>query len=213
MLARGEARPQLLSRQGAAVLPYDIAELNTSSAGAGELQASTSTSSSVGQELSDFDHMKWRQEHPDWSLDSVVTAAENFQREQYGNEIIEYNGFRWRRMMPPTIRAGETVPSYPKVEGRKEAHMTIQFFPDELDYANAILHPLAPQSGSFLEHFTRACLAADSENYLLLRPALLVLMEKYPADAERLAMERHDRGADRPASGSQKRDLSPGTGN
>jgi hypothetical protein len=76
--------------------------------------------------------------------------------------------------------------------------MCIQFFPDELDYVNAVLHPIEDKCGSFLELFCHACLAADSENYLLIRPALLVLMGKYPARPERLAVERHDRGADRP---------------
>lgn len=75
--------------------------------------------------------------------------------------------------------------------------MTIQGYPDELDYVNARLHPTA-ECGSFLEAFCRAALSADSENYELLRPTLLILMERYPADPQRLAMERHDRGADLP---------------
>lgn len=70
----------------------------------------------------------------------------------------------------------------------------IQEHPEELDWANAILHPLAPKCGSFLEVFCKAMIAADSENYPLLRPAILVLMKKYPADPERLDMERRDNG-------------------
>lgn len=75
--------------------------------------------------------------------------------------------------------------------------MIIQFYPDELDYVNATLHPSlrAPDDKSFLGTFCQACLRADDDNYELLRPALLALMEKYPVGAERLEMERRDRGA------------------
>ena len=74
--------------------------------------------------------------------------------------------------------------------------MTIQAYPDELDYVNAKLHPASKiMPGTFLSNFLRACLAADGENYELLRPAVAVFMEKYPAEQERLRMERHDRGA------------------
>lgn len=72
--------------------------------------------------------------------------------------------------------------------------MNIQFYPDELDYVNAKLAPTAPKSGSFLEAFLHACVAADSQNYELLRPALKIIMEKYPAEPGRLAMEHLDRG-------------------
>jgi len=74
--------------------------------------------------------------------------------------------------------------------------MIIQDYPDELDYVNAQLHPLIRNSDdkSFLGTFCLACLRADSDNYELLRSALLVLMKKYPPDADRLRMERHDRG-------------------
>ena len=72
--------------------------------------------------------------------------------------------------------------------------MTVQFYPDELNYINAKLHPLAPKCGSFLDAFLRACMAADGENYALLRPALREIMMKYPADEERLRMEEHDSG-------------------
>lgn len=70
--------------------------------------------------------------------------------------------------------------------------MIIQQYPKELNYCNAILHPLAPKVGSFLELFCHACLRADSENYELLRPALLIMKEKYPADAIRGKMEAMD---------------------
>ena len=79
-------------------------------------------------------------------------------------------------------------------EGRKGSGMNIQFYPDELDYANAKLHPHAPTVGSFLKSFLNACANADFQNYELLRPVLKVMMEKYPADPLRLAMERHDAG-------------------
>ena len=75
---------------------------------------------------------------------------------------------------------------------------TIQSYPDELDYVNAKLHPLAKQSGSFLDAFLRSCLAADFENYEIVRPALAKIMEKYPAERLRLWMERHDRGVKQP---------------
>lgn len=67
--------------------------------------------------------------------------------------------------------------------------MNIQFYPDELDYVNARLSVAAQKAGSFLEYFLHACQAADSENYELLRPALKIIMEKYPAEPARLAME------------------------
>lgn len=75
--------------------------------------------------------------------------------------------------------------------------MTIQFYPEELDYVNAKMHPLGlTDPSSFLGAFLLACLRADNENYELLRPALRALMVKYPADAERLKIERVERGAE-----------------
>lgn len=86
--------------------------------------------------------------------------------------------------------------------------MIIQYYPDELDYVNVrllfhygALHPedsLPPvlrslHPDSFLGTFCLACLRADSDNYELLRPALYVLMKQYPADPERLRIERADR--------------------
>jgi hypothetical protein len=71
--------------------------------------------------------------------------------------------------------------------------MTIQFYPDELDYVNAQLHPLV-KCGAFLECFFQSCLRADDENYELLRPILKEFILKYPANEERLAMERLERG-------------------
>lgn len=76
--------------------------------------------------------------------------------------------------------------------------MTIHGYPEELDYVNAVLHPSEPKCGSFLELFCKTCLAADSYNYELMRRPLSVLMAKYPAPPERMAMERHDRGAELP---------------
>lgn len=75
--------------------------------------------------------------------------------------------------------------------------MIIQDCPDELDYVNAQIHPLGASrwdDKSFLGTFCQACLRADAQNYEIIRPALLILMEKYPADPERLRMERIDRG-------------------
>jgi len=72
--------------------------------------------------------------------------------------------------------------------------MIIQFYLEELAYVNGQLHPLVRAEGdkSFLGTFCLACLRADHENYELLRPALAALMVKYPANPERLAMERRD---------------------
>jgi len=74
--------------------------------------------------------------------------------------------------------------------------MIIQGYPDELDYVNAQLHPLTRSNDdkSFLGTFCQACLRADDANYELLRPVLLAMIEKYPANEERLRIERHDRG-------------------
>jgi hypothetical protein len=83
--------------------------------------------------------------------------------------------------------------------------MIIQHYPDELDYVNAHLHPKSgTDENSFLFTFCRACLRADSDNYELIRPALLTFMTKYKANPSRLWMERHDRGIDepRPSDGS-----------
>lgn len=75
--------------------------------------------------------------------------------------------------------------------------MSIQIYPDELNYCNAKLHPLAPKCGSFLDAFLRACIAADAENYTLLRPVLHAIMLKYPADEARLRMEERDSGTEK----------------
>lgn len=76
--------------------------------------------------------------------------------------------------------------------------MTIQNYPDDLDYVNAKLwysrSKFSVGELSFLDCFLMACLHADDENYELLRPVLLELGKKYPADAERVVMERHDSG-------------------
>jgi hypothetical protein len=74
--------------------------------------------------------------------------------------------------------------------------MIIQGYPDDLDYVNAQLHPQVRREDdkSFVGTFCLACLRADDLNYELLRPVLLMLMQKYPADPERLRMERHDSG-------------------
>jgi hypothetical protein len=68
--------------------------------------------------------------------------------------------------------------------------MTMHHYPEESTYILAILHPKAPKVGSFLMAFCEACVRADIENYELLRPALKVLMKKYPCDIQRQAVER-----------------------
>jgi hypothetical protein len=68
----------------------------------------------------------------------------------------------------------------------------IQEHPAELNYVNAWIGPLAQRPGNFLSTFLEACLRADDENYEILRPALLILMDKYPAPVERLAAEVRD---------------------
>jgi hypothetical protein len=72
----------------------------------------------------------------------------------------------------------------------------IQSFPDELDYVNAKLHPLAPTCGSFCDAFLRACLSADWEWYPKLQPILREMMEKWPPDPRRLEIEKEDSGND-----------------
>jgi hypothetical protein len=74
--------------------------------------------------------------------------------------------------------------------------MILNFYPEELDYVNAQTHPLirSGDDASFLRTFCLAAARADSENYELLRPVLIVMMIKYPADPKRLAMERIDSG-------------------
>lgn len=67
--------------------------------------------------------------------------------------------------------------------------MNIQFYPAELDYVNV----KARRAGSFLSAFLMACISADAENYELLRPVLLTLMQKYPADPDEIAAEREKR--------------------
>lgn len=72
--------------------------------------------------------------------------------------------------------------------------MTIQNYPDELDYVNVELENRALDDKSFVGTFCLACLRADDDNYELLRPTLFFMMHKYPADPGRLQAERHDRG-------------------
>jgi len=58
--------------------------------------------------------------------------------------------------------------------------MSIQFYPDELDYVNAQLKLKGADDTSFLGAFCKACLLADGDNYGTIRYALHILMEKYP---------------------------------
>lgn len=75
--------------------------------------------------------------------------------------------------------------------------MTIQSYPDELDYVNATLHGRDPDDKSFLATFCQACLRADDDNYELCRLLLKILILRYPARPARLAMERIDSGRER----------------
>jgi hypothetical protein len=68
----------------------------------------------------------------------------------------------------------------------------IQREPALLNYVNAWLHPAHRKPGGFLEAFLNACIRASPDNWMLIRPALLVIMLKYPADPEILAIEEHD---------------------
>lgn len=70
--------------------------------------------------------------------------------------------------------------------------MGIQSYSALLDYANAKIAENR-DSKSFLVTFCEACLRADAWNFEIVRPALEILMEKYPADPARLAAERRDR--------------------
>ena len=45
---------------------------------------------------------------------------------------------------------------------------------------NAAGHGTSPPAGDFLKNFAEAALRADTENYLVLRPVLVVMAEKYP---------------------------------
>jgi hypothetical protein len=65
-------------------------------------------------------------------------------------------------------------------------------FPDELDYLNAVVRD-HQRAGSFMWSFCDACLRADGENYAIIRPALFIIMHKYPARPELLKAERSDR--------------------
>ncbi|MGH9747258.1 MAG: hypothetical protein ACRD59_14270 [Candidatus Acidiferrales bacterium] len=87
---------------------------------------------------------------------------------------------------------------------------TIQFYPEELDYVNAMLHSRGPEDKSFLGTFCDACLRADAENYILIRPALRQLMQKYPADPEHLRMERIDSGREPSSNRDDVQDAAAG---
>lgn len=81
--------------------------------------------------------------------------------------------------------------------------MIINQYPDELDYVNAQLHLRHSDDKSFVGTFCLACLRADGDNYEILRSPLRVLMNKYPADPKRLAMERIDSGRALPGDQEQ----------
>jgi hypothetical protein len=68
----------------------------------------------------------------------------------------------------------------------------IQLYPDLLDYANAKIRE-ARGARSFMSAFCEACLRADGANFEVLRPTLTTLMQKYPAKAPLLDIERRER--------------------
>jgi hypothetical protein len=68
--------------------------------------------------------------------------------------------------------------------GQEEKAMTIQNYPEELDWCNAKLAENR-DARSFLVTFCEACLRADVFNYEILRPTVLRLMAKYPAEVKR----------------------------
>lgn len=99
--------------------------------------------------------------------------------------------------MARPIRVNREETNFDRQIREWQSNRVIQCYPEELDYVNAKLHGCAHvKPGRFLRLFLNACLSADAFNYRLLRPALLEFMKKYPADHERLRMERIDRGAD-----------------
>lgn len=67
--------------------------------------------------------------------------------------------------------------------------MTIQSYPDELNYVNA---KLKEEPGTFMKNFLTACLFADAENYESIRISLHVIEQKYPADPTFLMQEQRD---------------------
>jgi hypothetical protein len=69
--------------------------------------------------------------------------------------------------------------------------MVIQFYPEEHDW---VLASLDYNPGSFLGFVCNAALSADDENYELIRPLVLVLMKKYPAQEDLLEYARKQRG-------------------
>jgi hypothetical protein len=74
---------------------------------------------------------------------------------------------------------------------------SIQSYPYELDWLSAVTFGRG-EDNSFLVTFCNACLRADGENYEVLRPVVHFFMGKYPADPERLAIERQESGATPP---------------
>jgi hypothetical protein len=48
-------------------------------------------------------------------------------------------------------------------------------------------------SNSFMEHFLKACLRADDENYELMRGPLRILSTKYPVSLADILAEERDR--------------------
>jgi hypothetical protein len=70
--------------------------------------------------------------------------------------------------------------------------MSIQEYPDELNYVNAKISERRDMTTSFVHAFAQACLRADDENYTKIRPALHFFMQKYPAEPKRLAAEVAD---------------------
>ena len=67
--------------------------------------------------------------------------------------------------------------------------MRLNQYPALLAYANAWHNSAHYHAGSFLTAFLEACVNADGENFELLKPALEIIINKYPAEESILAIE------------------------
>jgi hypothetical protein len=61
---------------------------------------------------------------------------------------------------------------------------------DRKDY-DWVLLKLDEHPGSFLEHFLKACLAADTQNWQILLPAMHLIQRKYPLKSQPLNEKTH----------------------
>jgi hypothetical protein len=54
-----------------------------------------------------------------------------------------------------------------------------------------LLLKLDENPGSFLTHFLKACLAADSQNWAIMYPVLVQVRQKYPLKKQQLNEQTH----------------------